>query len=121
MTLNPYVKAVGQRMIRAAASAMLSVAVVGGGVLNAFDADWTNVVGVGAGAAFVSLLLSLSGQLTTGNGPAFGDVEQVAPAYEPDPPAGEHGTVELLSVLLILTVVNTICVVLLLCRVHLGG
>ena len=71
------VQAVAQRMVRAAASTMLSVGVIGGG-FNAFGGvDYEGVLGVGVGAAIVSLLMSLAGQATTGNGPAFGDVEQI--------------------------------------------
>jgi hypothetical protein len=71
------VKAVAQRMVRAFASTVLATSIIGGG-FNAFGSvDWTNVLGVGVGAAVVSLLMSLAGQATSGNGPAFGSVEQV--------------------------------------------
>lgn len=71
------VKAVGQRMVRAFASTVLATSVIGGG-FNAFGGvDYMSVIGVGVGAAVVSLLMSLAGQATSGNGPAFGNIEQV--------------------------------------------
>jgi hypothetical protein len=77
MSFLTWAKAAGQRMVRAAASTMLSVGVIGGG-FNAFGGvDYKSVIGVGLGAAVVSLLMSLAGQATSGNGPAFGDVEQI--------------------------------------------
>lgn len=78
MKIPNSVKAVGQRMVRAFASAVLSVSIIGGG-FNAFGGvDYKSVIGVGLGAAVISLLMSLAGT-AGGGGPAFGSVEQVKP------------------------------------------
>lgn len=79
MKIPNAVKAVAQRMVRAFASSVLATSIIGGG-FNAFGGvDYKSVIGVGLGAAVVSLLISLAGQATSGNGPAFGSVEQVKP------------------------------------------
>jgi hypothetical protein len=70
-------KATGERMIRSFAAAMVSVLVVGENMMDAFSANWQEALGVGLGAAVVSLLLSLAGNVTTGGGPAFINSEKV--------------------------------------------
>jgi hypothetical protein len=77
-------KATLERMIRAGAASVLSFWVVGDGILNAANVDWQSVLGVFGGGAVVSLLLSLSGQAATGNGPALTGVEVTNP---PEPNA----------------------------------
>lgn len=77
MNIPEVVKATAQRMVRAAASTMLSVGIIGGGFNALGGVDYKSVLGVGLGAAIVSLLMSLAGTATNGNGPAFGNVEQV--------------------------------------------
>jgi len=72
-------KAALERMIRAGAAGVLAVWIVGDGFMNAFDVDWQNALGVFAGSAVVSLLLSLAGSTVSGNGPAFNSDEQVVP------------------------------------------
>jgi hypothetical protein len=49
-----------ERCVRAFAAAVLSVMAVGDGILNAFDASWLEALGVGLGAAVLSLLTSLT-------------------------------------------------------------
>lgn len=73
-------KATFERMVAGAAASMLSAAVVGGGVLNAFTVDWANVLGVGAGGAVVMLLSGLAGNIVTGSGPSFTSAETVEQA-----------------------------------------
>lgn len=66
-----------ERAIRAFASAVVSLLVVGG-AFNAFSFDWLNALGVGLGAAVVSLLLSVGGNAATdGTGPSFNKTEVV--------------------------------------------
>lgn len=77
MWTKEFWRATAERMIRAAAGAILSVLIVGDGIFNAFDADWENTLGVGLGAMVVSLLLALAGNATTGNGPSFTNQEEL--------------------------------------------
>lgn len=72
-------KATAERMARSAAAATVSVLVVGDGVLNVFEGDFRNALGVGLGAALVSGLLAIAGGATSGNGPSFTKDEQLAP------------------------------------------
>lgn len=72
-------KATAERCVAGAAAAMLSVVFVGSGVLNAFEVDWQNVLGVGLGGAVVMLLSALAGNYRTQNGPSLTNVEQVVP------------------------------------------
>jgi len=51
-------RSAGERSIRAAASAML--ALLGTGMLNILQIDWTGLLSVGAGAALVSFLTSIA-------------------------------------------------------------
>lgn len=51
-------KAAGERALRTVAQVLLSLW-VGSGVLNAFDIDWLQALGVAVGAAVVSILMSL--------------------------------------------------------------
>jgi hypothetical protein len=68
-----------ERALRAGAAAVLSLWVVGDGVLNAWDVDWQQALGVFLGAAVVSALLSLVGAAAPGNGPSLIDAERLAP------------------------------------------
>jgi hypothetical protein len=71
-------KATAERMVRAGAASTLSFWVVGDGILNAANVDWENAAGVFAGGAVVSLLLALSGQAVSGDGPSFTNQETVS-------------------------------------------
>ncbi|MGA1081311.1 MAG: holin, partial [Steroidobacteraceae bacterium] len=51
-------RSAGERSIRAAASAML--ALLGTGMLNILQIDWTGLLSVGLGAALVSFLTSIA-------------------------------------------------------------
>lgn len=86
MWTREFWKATAERMVRSATGAMLSVLVVGDGLLDALNADWGNTLSIGAGGAVVALLLALSGNAVTGTGPSFSNVEVVDP-NGPDPPA----------------------------------
>ena len=70
-----FLKAALERALRSAAASVLSILVVGDGVLDAFNVDWQTAGGVALGAAVVSVLMSIAGQTATGNGPAFGNTE----------------------------------------------
>ena len=72
-------RALADRSVRAGASAVLSVWVVGDGILNAWSVDWQEAGGVFLGGAVVSALLSLAGSATPGNGPSLIDAERVNP------------------------------------------
>lgn len=74
-------RAAGERAVRAFAGSLLSLWVVGDGVLDLRGVDWPAAAGVGAGAALVSLLLSLVA------GAGVGPVG--SPSFVPDPAAAE--------------------------------
>lgn len=52
-------KATAERAVKTLAQTLLSVLVVGGVVLNLFEVDWLNALGIGLGAMVVSVLTSL--------------------------------------------------------------
>lgn len=60
-------KAVGERAAKAAAQSILSVYFVGDVALNAFQADWANLAGIGLGGAVVSILTSIASGARDGN------------------------------------------------------
>lgn len=53
-----------QRAVRTFAQGLLSV--FGGNAINVWNADWQNAVGVGLGAALISVLMSLDRSTATG-------------------------------------------------------
>jgi hypothetical protein len=58
--MNAWFKDAAERAVRAFAGATVSVLVVGDGILNAFNANWGEALGVGLGGGLVSFLLSLA-------------------------------------------------------------
>lgn len=72
-----FAKATGERAIRAGAASVVSVWAVGDGILNAWNVNWSDAGGIFLGSAAVSLLLSLGGNVATGDGPAFTKAETV--------------------------------------------
>lgn len=77
MWTGAFWRATAERAIRGGAAAVLSLSVVGDGIMNAFEVNWQEAGGVFIGGAVVSTLLSLVGGAVSGNGPAFNDTEQV--------------------------------------------
>jgi hypothetical protein len=75
MWTKKFWKAAAERMVRAGAASTLSFWVVGDGIFNAAHADWGNAGGIFAGAALVSLLLSLAGSTTGAAGPSLTGAE----------------------------------------------
>lgn len=89
-------KATLERMLRGFAIGMTLVIGIEDR-FNVFEADWTKALGYGLGGAFLSLLLSLTGNAVSGNGPSFSQTEQIGPGeYQPrrakrdDPPVWEE-------------------------------
>ena len=65
-------KATTERMIRGAAVAIFGAWFAGDKIFDALNVStWTDVGSLAIGGAFGSLLLSLIGNATTGNGPAL--------------------------------------------------
>jgi hypothetical protein len=60
-------KAATERAVKTGAQAVLTVYVVGDVALNAFEADWGNMAGIGLGGAVVSYLTSLASGIKDGN------------------------------------------------------
>lgn len=54
-----FLKDAVERAVKAFAAAALSVLVVGDKAFNLFNANWTDAIGVGGGAAVASVLLSV--------------------------------------------------------------
>lgn len=72
--------ATGERAVRAAAAALISLWVVGDGVLDAFAIDWAEAGGVALGAGLVSILLSLvASGVTHTPGPSLTGAETTNP------------------------------------------
>ncbi|AVD99248.1 holin [Streptomyces phage BillNye] len=55
-----FVKDAAERAVKAFASTILSVLVVGDKAFNLVNANWTDALGVGGGAALASVLLSVA-------------------------------------------------------------
>lgn len=72
-------KATAERCVRGGAAATLSSWIVGDGVMDAFNVNLQEAGGLFLGGAVVSLLLSLIGGATTGNGPSFNNTEVLEP------------------------------------------
>jgi len=70
-------KAATERAVKTGAQAVLTVYVVGDVALNAFEADWGNMAGIGLGGVVVSYLTSLASGLKDGN-PSLTNAEAVA-------------------------------------------
>jgi hypothetical protein len=84
MWTSEFWKATAERMLRGGAAAGVSSFLVGDKVMDAFNVDLQEFGGLFLGGMAVSLLLSLLGNVTTGNGPSFNSTETVDP---PVPPA----------------------------------
>lgn len=80
-------RAAGERMMRGAGIGGLLYLgdqfgdVVAAGALNAFDLRWA-LIGYMLGGALISLLFSLAGNASSGNGPAFNSVEVISAVPE---------------------------------------
>lgn len=69
-------KAALERMVRGFAIAAITV--LGHDAIDAIGGvDWINVVSFGLGGAVLSLLFSLAGNATSGNGPSFTSTEAI--------------------------------------------
>lgn len=60
-------KAATERAIKTGAQSVLTVYFVGDVALNAFEADWVNMGGIGLGGAALSILTSLASGYKDGN------------------------------------------------------
>jgi hypothetical protein len=60
-------KAAAERAIKTGAQSVLTVYFVGDVALNAFQADWVNMGGIGLGGAALSILTSLASGYKDGN------------------------------------------------------
>lgn len=60
-------RAAAERAIKTGAQSVLTVYFVGDVALNAFEADWVNMGGIGLGGAALSVLTSLASGLRDGN------------------------------------------------------
>ena len=60
-------KAAAERAVKTGAQAVLTVYFVGDVALNAFEADWGNMAGIGLGGVVFSLLTSLVSGARDGN------------------------------------------------------
>lgn len=82
MTLSPFIRATGERMVRGAIAAEVGAYLAGNIVFNATSIGVTlnNVLAIGVGGAVSALALSLGINATNGgNGPALTNAENVAP------------------------------------------
>jgi hypothetical protein len=82
-----YWAAVTERMLRGFAIGVLLV--VGGNLFDVFTVDWPRALGFGLGGALLSLLMSLAGNVTSGNGPSFVRAEKVATPQPVAPVGGQ--------------------------------
>ncbi len=69
MTTPAFWKATGERAVKTAAQVVLTL--VGADLVNAFSLPWTEVAGVGLGAALVSVLTSLASSQVGLAGPSL--------------------------------------------------
>jgi Putative lactococcus lactis phage r1t holin len=76
-------RATVERAVRGFAATTASVLVVGGQVLDVRGVDWGSALGVGGGAAVVSLLLSLAASQVGGTSPNG----SASPSFVSDPGA----------------------------------
>jgi hypothetical protein len=60
-------RAAAERAIKTGAQSVLTVYFVGDVALNAFEADWVNMGGIGLGGAALSILTSLASGYKDGN------------------------------------------------------
>lgn len=60
-------KAATERAIKTGAQSVLTVYFVGDVALNAFQADWVNMAGIGLGGAALSVITSLASGYKDGN------------------------------------------------------
>ena len=71
-------KAATERAVKTAAQTLLSVYFVGDVAMNAFEADWSNMAGVGLGGLVASYLFSLASAAGDGN-PSAINAETIKP------------------------------------------
>lgn len=71
-------KAALERALKTAAQVLLSVYFVGDVALNAFQADWGNMLGLALGGVVFSILTSVATGVLTDGGPSLGNVEKLA-------------------------------------------
>lgn len=85
-------RATAERAVRAFAGSVVSVLVVGGAVLDVRGVDWGTALGVGGGAALVSVLLSLiASQVGTTTGTPASPSFVADPGAADKPPAVDPG------------------------------
>lgn len=77
MWTREFWKATFERMIRSAAAAVLGTWTLADGVLDMVSFNPEKALAIAGGAAAYSLLFALSGNVVTGNGPAFNKDEHV--------------------------------------------
>lgn len=69
-------KAAAERAVKTGAQSVLTAYFVGDVALNAFEADWVNMGGIGLGGVVLSVLTSLASGYKDGN-PSAGNAETV--------------------------------------------
>jgi hypothetical protein len=67
MFTTAFWRAAAERAVKTGAQAVLTVYFVGDVALNAFEADWVNMAGIGLGGAALSVLTSLASAVGDGN------------------------------------------------------
>lgn len=67
MWTKAFWKAAAERAVKTGAQSVLTVYFVGDVALNAFQADWGNMAGIGLGGAVFSVLTSLASAARDGN------------------------------------------------------
>lgn len=67
MFTKSFWRAAGERAVKTGAQSVLTAYFVGDVALNALQADWLNMAGIGAGGVVFSLLTSLASGVNDGN------------------------------------------------------
>jgi hypothetical protein len=67
MFTTAFWRAAAERALKTGAQAVLTVYFVGDVALNAFEADWVNMAGIGLGGVALSVLTSLASAVGDGN------------------------------------------------------
>lgn len=79
MWTKAFWKAAAERALRAGSAAAVSVFLVGDKAMNIGNVNLADAGGIFLGAAAVSVLLGLAGNVVTGTGPSFTKAESVDP------------------------------------------
>jgi len=99
-------KAAAERMVRGAAIAVFSAYFVGDGLFDALNVNtWEDVASLALGGAFGSLVLSLTGEAVTKNGPSLTNQETLAKDTQWGGKKPQHGYADAVTILVIVVVV----------------